>query len=74
MLSSGGLAMATSFEISPVVLLALVALEAAALPKNDIFLEVCTILRQRIWMRRWASTRLRLCKITAAFKSEWYGV
>lgn len=34
-LSSGGFVIATSFEMSPVVLFALVALEEAALPKND---------------------------------------
>ena len=36
MLSSGGLLMAISFEMSPVVLLWFAALEDAALPKNDI--------------------------------------
>lgn len=36
MLSSGGLLIATSFEMSPVVLFALAALEEAALPKKDI--------------------------------------
>ena len=34
--SSGGFVIATSFERSPVVLLAFAALEVAALPKNDI--------------------------------------
>ncbi len=40
MLSSGGLLNATSFEISPVVLAADVALELAALPKRPDIVEM----------------------------------
>jgi len=68
MLSSGGLFNATSFEISPVVLAADVALELAALPKRPDIVEVEDLKKElKEGRNRWEGESQRPCAASMVF-------
>ena len=64
---------ATSFEMSPVVLFAFAALEDAALPKNDI-VEVFKIFRAKAGGGHWLTESIVTFGNLTAFKDGWHEV